>query len=76
MPSRLSGAELTSSDDADLSAAIVKLLRLDGVDLRGSTEARLRHKIDEAVAVYAIRLRKSEQTIDGLCKKLDELEDI
>jgi hypothetical protein len=73
-PHRYNDDPFKSESDTDLTTAIMELLRSDNVELRTSTEVQLQHTIGLGVGVYEAKLRKFEETVAKLRKKLDELE--
>ncbi|KAF1739531.1 hypothetical protein CRV24_001466 [Beauveria bassiana] len=69
------GGEGRGDEDADeLASLVMRLLRLDGVAIRRSTESAIRHTIGDRVAKYDAALLNAEKSLSFAQKKLDELE--
>lgn len=72
IPSRFNDARLGSTGNDDITARVLELLRSNNMELKGSTEVRLRHMISSEVGAYEIKLRKSREAIFE--RRLNELE--
>ena len=66
--------DTTSFDDghSNLAPAVIELIRLNNLVLDASTEAQIRHKIGLVLDVGEAKLRRYEETIAELCRKLDD----
>ena len=62
------------SDEPELLIDILKLLQSENVEIKGSTEIQLRHKVNMAVTMYETKIRTCKGTIDELHAKLAEME--
>jgi hypothetical protein len=60
--------------DSDLTMSVLELIRSDNLELKVSTEMLLRHEIGLKLAVSEVKLRRSNETISELRKRIDELE--
>jgi hypothetical protein len=63
-----------AGNEPDLTARVLQLIRSGGHELKFSTEMRLRHEIGLALDAGESKLRRCEETISGLWKRIDELE--
>ncbi|MCJ1380565.1 hypothetical protein MMC17_003673 [Xylographa soralifera] len=74
-PRRFIATESTIlGEDADLTAKVVNLIHADNLELRASTEMQLRHEIDLELDLSKATLRRYENTIYTLYKRVDDLE--
>jgi hypothetical protein len=60
----------------DLSSAVFRLLRSEGVELSSSIEIMIRHEIDTEMELNGVKIRGYKDTISSLKRKLDEMESI
>jgi hypothetical protein len=58
----------------DLTTTVLELIRSDNIELKTSTEMKLRHEIGLESDVTHAKLRRYEETISELRKRVDELE--
>lgn len=65
---------LSHHGDSDLTTIVLELIRSDNPELKASTEIQLRHEIDLRLDVSETKLRRYEETITELRKRLDEME--
>lgn len=59
---------------SDLASTVIKLLRSENVELKESTEMQLRDEIEVGVAVMEMKLKKYQETLKMIYRRLDELE--
>jgi hypothetical protein len=58
----------------DLTTRVLKLLREENYEVKGSTELQLRHKIELELDLSSTKLRSCERTISRMSKRINELE--
>jgi hypothetical protein len=63
-------------EESDLTTTVLELIRSDNLELKVSTELQLRHEIGLKLDVGRTKLRRYEDTITELRKRLDEVETI
>ena len=60
--------------ERDLMTTVLRLLRDEKISLKESTELQIRHEIDLELDLTAAKVRRYEETISKLSRRLDELE--
>lgn len=63
-----------ADENGDLFPRIFSLLQKDGIALKSSTEAEMRHMIGEWQAGYEAKIRNSAESLERTFKRLDELD--
>jgi hypothetical protein len=61
-------------EKSDLTTTVLELIRSDNLELKASTELQLRHEIGLKLDVGRTKVRRYEETITELRKRLDEVE--
>jgi hypothetical protein len=75
IPIQLENAIFLNDDRrSDLAARVLSLIRSEKVNFRDSTLARIRHEIEMEVDLNDAKLRRYNETITELSRKLDEKE--
>ncbi len=76
-PARLESMISPNSErTSNLAVAVLMLIHSENVELKESTELQIRHEIDLEVDSNEAKVRRYEETIRVLSKRLDELENI
>ena len=60
--------------DSDLTTTVLELIRSENIELKASTEMQMRHEIGLRLDVDGTKVRRYEETIRELRKRLDEME--
>jgi len=76
-PPRLEHAiHLSSERKSNLTSAVLRLLRSEGVELTSSIEIMIRHEIGTEMEVNEAKVRGYEETISELKRELDKMENM
>lgn len=65
---------VSGDQESDLTTAVLELIHSEGLELSVSTELKLRHKIGLVLDVGQAKLRRYEETISELHRKLNDQE--
>jgi hypothetical protein len=67
---------LSNERTSNLSSAVLRLLRSEGVELNSSIEIMIRHEIDTEMELNEVKVRRKEDIISDLKDRLDKMENM
>ncbi len=67
---------LNNERESNLTAAVIKLIRSEGIEMKESTEIQIRHEIDMELRLNETKERSYKGTISKLSARLDQLENM